>query len=224
MNLLIAVKSCVRDMNEGFHEAIRKTWGQNLDVEFFVGNGGLTQVDDEVRVDAPDDYMGLPLKTQGICKYFVQTGFDHVFLCDNDTIVKPDLLLDLDYQRWDYAGHFSKGQAEVKTRFTYADHHGRYYGCYPWCSGGVGYFLSRRAAKIVAETEPKVWAEDMYVGQVLGPEIEHDRLKASYLQLDGNATWHFRKSRKFPAFTPELLHRIYQDGTPQKVYEEARQR
>ena len=56
MRLLIAIKSCERDMLNGCHTAIRETWGKdfppNVDVRFFVGNGSASLKSDEVRLAA----------------------------------------------------------------------------------------------------------------------------------------------------------------------------
>lgn len=227
MKLLVAIKSCQRDLELGFHEAIRDTWGKdflhkiaaNTEVRYFIGNG-TTRYYDEVQLTCADDYLGLPRKTQEICKW-AGDRYDHIFLCDNDTFVKPVELMQSGFINYDYSGYFCGGQGEVHTRFDYKDHMGEYPQSYPWCSGGIGYFLSQKAADIVARTSPTVWAEDMYVGQVLGPWIESNVLKAGHIEINNVATWHHRESKMYPKFTPDMLRRIYRDGDPQKLYDEA---
>ena len=102
--LIVAVKSCQRDKDAGFHDAIRETWGRDLkakgvQVMFFIGlppgvasmghPQGYNQVlqRDEFIVNAADDYNSLPFKTRGICQWATAKVFTHLFLCDCDTII-----------------------------------------------------------------------------------------------------------------------------------------
>lgn len=235
-SLLVAVKSCKRDREAGFHHAIRETWGRDLKalgvpVIFFEGHSASqyfmahpegkavgTLLRDEATVDSADDYAALPHKTRGICGWASAKMFSHIFLCDNDTFVNAKALVSLPFELFDYGGHFKGGQEEIGTPFFYKDHTGEYPNCQPWASGGMGYFLSKAATALVADTYPRVWAEDMFVGQVIGKEIQQGRMQAIALNMNRNATWHFRKSEKHPSFTPELLRRIYADGSPEKLY------
>lgn len=237
-NLIVCVKSCWRDRDLGFHDAIRETWGhdfKNLGVQvmFFMGHSGgqyfmahpVGRPDalqrDEFVVDSADDYMSLPHKTRGIAAWANAKVFGHLFLCDCDTFVNATALLRLHYEMFDYAGHFKGGQQEIGSTFEYKDHMGEYPMCHPWASGGMGYFLSKRAVEIVADIYPKYWAEDMFVGQVIGKEIEKGNMLGGALKINNVATWHYRKSKMYPDFTPDLLRRIYRDGSPDKVYREA---
>jgi hypothetical protein len=236
--LIVAVKSCQRDKDAGFHDAIRETWGRDLkqkgvQVMFFIGlppgtasmghPQGYSQVlqRDEFVVNAADDYNSLPFKTRGICQWATSKVFTHLFLCDNDTIINPKALLALPYEPFDYSGHFRGGQAEVGVTFHYHDHMGDYPECHPWASGGIGYFISKHAAELIAETYPKIWAEDMFVGQVLGKEIMKGNMLGQALHMNGLATWHFRKSKMYPEFTPDLLRRAHREGSPENIYEES---
>ncbi len=235
--LLVAVKSCHRDREAGFHDVIRETWGRDLknlgvEVRFFMGhNGGpikghnagpaFTMQKDESIVDAADTYEALPHKTRGIAKWSLDRMFDHIFLCDNDTIVNAKELMKLPFEIFDYAGHFKGGQAELGQTFYYKDHAGEYPNCYAWASGGMGYFISKQAATIVADVFPKFWAEDMYVGQCLGPLIQNGTYFGGALEMNRVATWHYRKSPKDPKFTADILRMIYQDGGPEKLYKES---
>ena len=125
----------------------------------------------------PDDYPSLPQRTGWFCRWalgertkaeggrrneeFHPSSFrlppsafdwDYLFKCDDDTYVSIPRLLAYDTAGRDYIG------AEWKPGVNYA-------------SGGAGYFLSRRAASIVAEglahlPDPR-GAEDLLVGQIL---------------------------------------------------------
>lgn len=232
--VIVAVKSCQRDMAAGFHQAIRETWGaalkrKGIQTFFFVAEDTgpnkrtvRTYASDEKALSCPDTYEGLPFKTRAICQWMKSKLFDHLFICDVDTIIDADKLLASGFENYDYSGYFKKGQEEIGQSFWYEDSHGQYPDCYSWASGGMGYFLSHFAVGYVSSVYPTVWAEDMYVGQVLGPKIAIGLLHAGALDLGTN---HYRKSPKTPAWTPDVLRRIYQYGTPEqgleRVYEQA---
>jgi hypothetical protein len=207
--LAIAVKSCNEDMRRGCHAAIRETWGKDaralgIDVFFFVGidprivNARLQHryESDEKVLDCNDDYFNLPAKTRRICQWGVNKTYDHLFFCDVDTFIKPTALRALDYQMWDYAGKFNvPDRYPGCAPFRYQDQHGIYNECRAWASGGWGYFLSHRAAGIVGNTYPSVWAEDMFVGHALAKGIDQHMLKATHLDnLVYGATWHWPKT------------------------------
>jgi hypothetical protein len=97
--------------------------------------------------------------------------YTHMFLCDNDTFLVPRLMLQSGFVGYDYVGRFGEN---ISRPFKYdaTDRHGvtqHFDRCYPWASGGYGYFLTKRAAAEVALEYPFTWAEDLWVGQVLGP-------------------------------------------------------
>src|SRR5271156_2746122 len=159
MSLLIAVKSCRQDLERGYHQVIRDTWGIDavslgIDLIFFTGNRNQSKGIlgwDEVSLDCGDEYADLPFKTREICQYAVACGYDYVFLCDTDTFVIPRLLLEVGFEAYDYYGLIQKPLGKT---FQYdaisrsGKHHPGMYS--PWASGGFGYFLSQKAARIVS--------------------------------------------------------------------------
>jgi len=204
--LIICVKSCLRDLDLGYHSVIRSTWGaeakrSGIAVKFFVGaerDGRTSRVykSDEVAVDTADDYNSLPSKTRAICQWAYGKNIDSVFLCDCDTYVNVSRLLTCGYQRYDYVGKISRPIGET---FPYdaVSREGLVTSipdCWPWCSGGYGYFLSRNAVALIADTFPQGWAEDLWVGSVLGPELH----KGDMIALDlpaGSYSQHFPSSK-----------------------------
>jgi hypothetical protein len=213
---LVAIKSCNRDRRAGFHKAIRETWAKNFEIRFFVGNGDYSDFEkDEVYLDVPDDYMSLPYKTKAILEWFLDTSYEHVFLADNDTYVLPSTFT-LGHERADYAGKISlwpRG-ATVGQTFRYNDGKGNTIDpCYPWASGGYGYFLSRKAAEAVVKTEPSSWAEDLWVGQVLGPLTQSGEIKTLDLDLHNKYTWHWNKPYA-KAIAPDNIREAYRNGKP----------
>jgi len=227
-NLAIAVKSCHKDFDAGFHTAIRETWGKEakalgLDVFFFMGKDPTQQgtralrryAPGEVVLDVDDSYDELPRKTRGICKWLTGKLFSHLFLCDNDTFVRPKQLVQIAYDQFDYAGDFFRNHPGMPP-FRYTDERGvPHEECRAWASGGYGYFISRAAAVVVVEKTPMMWAEDMYVGDALAPDIDRRILKAVSIPLktggDNSATEHYPKGPNRP-YTPEVLRTAYVHG------------
>jgi len=194
--LLIAVKSCQRDLKLGFHDVIRTTWGKDakalgIDVRFFVGAEAIPYQSDEVHVKSADDYNALPYKTRDICRWANGKMVDYVFLCDTDTFLVPSKMLMCGFEKYDYVGKISQ---PVDKPFRY-EHTGRegqkeyHEHIFPWASGGYGYFLSRKAFKEVAFEHPMSQCEDLWVGQVVGKMAAAG--EASVLSTPANEySWH----------------------------------
>ena len=135
-------------------QAVRDTWWNNnhpnITKKFFYGTvpGFKYQpLDDEVVLPVPDDYAHLPKKTMAICKWSLQNGFDYILKVDDDTYVYPDrAAVEVQSQSIDFAGHINGGA----------------------CSGGCGYYLSRRAMEAVVRNPINShWAEDVTVGMIM---------------------------------------------------------
>jgi hypothetical protein len=138
-------------------QAVRDTWAKdlaafpNVTLKYFYGlpEGGYPRqpLEDEVFLTVPDDYAHLPHKVIEIARYAVAEGYDYLFKGDDDTYVWIDRLIhELLTYKFDYAGWDNCGMA----------------------SGGVGYWLSNRAARLVAEdNNPDCWNEDGWTGKVM---------------------------------------------------------
>ena len=135
----------------------RKTWLAALAAQpdgeavFIVGDPsvpGPSRDGDVLRVPCPDDYDALPQKVQIFIDWALANyDFDYLFKCDDDTYVCVPRLLRLDLLGRAYVGSL----------------------CGRYAQGGAGYFLSRRAAGLVAEGL-KVFPsgpEDLFVGRIL---------------------------------------------------------
>jgi hypothetical protein len=220
MSLLIAVKSCWKDKARDCHDSIRRTWGQHAHIAdanltFFLGYGSGKTEQDEVVLNVQDDYDSLPFKTRSILEFFLDRNYDHVLLCDIDTFLIPYRIPSCGYKQFDYSGRFGSVYP-VGTTFTMQDDRNHIIeNCHPWASGGIGYFLSREAARIVTETEPNHWAEDLYVGQALGPYIQSGHILAADLpNFEIEVGWHFpRRMYENRMFDPSF-------GWMEKMYKE----
>jgi hypothetical protein len=206
MNLAVCVKSCHKHLDEGYHETIRGTWARDLkalgvETYFFVGTDPSQQdtrrcrryVSNEVVVDCKDDYESLPVKTRRICQWTMGKTFERVFLCDTDTYINARAFLSSEFKWYDYAGWFKNDKVPGCAPFSYTDAYGSYPECRAWASGGWGYFLSRRAADVIASTPPTFWAEDFQVGQTLAPLIDNHMLKATNFTPGVFGTSHYPK-------------------------------
>jgi len=206
--LIICVKSCHRDLSGGYHNPIRSTWGavakaSGVEVRFFVGRDDSRShyERDEIVVDAGDTYADLPFKTREICRWATGKIFDHIFICDTDTYIYMKHLLESGYERYDYLGHMlhplkQKWRYETTTLTGEREVHDP---CYTWASGGVGYMLSKDAVKEVAYDFPNSWAEDLWVGQVVGPHIQIGTwlgMNTRENNYTGNLfSWHFPRDQ-----------------------------
>ena len=136
----------------------RKGW-----IDAAVALGFNVDVFDGFRLGVPDDYVSLPLKTKALCKLTLEHGYKRLLKIDDDTHVVPT---NLRIVTNDYAGIVMRandlGLPEAKipafapgtVKFNYA-------------SGGA-YWLSEKAMKVIADAPITDWAEDRWVGQVLG--------------------------------------------------------
>lgn len=166
-------------MNLGYHDVIRSTWGKDakavgIDVRFFMGAMPAPYKSDEVHVKAADDYNALSYKTREICRWLMGKVFDYAYLCDTDTFLRIDTMLawfeKIQKGGYDYAGKIGQNVGK-RFRYTHTGREGQvesYERCFPWASGGFGYFLSRKAAGQVAFEQITSQCEDLWVGQVLG--------------------------------------------------------
>lgn len=231
MNLAICVKSCHKHLDEGYHEAIRNTWARDLkalgvETYFFVGQDPSQQdtrrcrryVSNEVVVDCRDDYESLPAKTRRICQWVMGKTFERIFLCDTDTYINARAFLMSDFKWYDYAGWFKNNQLPSGPPFKYQDERGNVYSeCRAWASGGWGYFLSRRAADVIAATPPTYWAEDLQVGQTLAPLIDKHMLKATNFIPDILGTDHFPKIAT--PYDPKFMTEAHKYGSFKALFQ-----
>lgn len=195
MKVLIAVKSCHRDCHNGFNQAIRDTWFQNcsVDCRFFVGRGEGALLPDETRLNCGDGYLDLPWKVKAIFEWALARGYDYVFLTDTDTYVNVNKILTMGFEHYDVLSGQYYPDAEIGIRRSrrfvepfdpYNDDAYRQNSkfkhevFFSWMAG-TGYWTSRRLMEKVVEREPDVWAEDMWVGQIIGEGVESGQLTAS---------------------------------------------
>lgn len=126
------------------------------------GGDFVENMPEDVYLDCPDDYEHLPAKVVAICRWAIEQGYDWMLKADDDTYIWPQRALEeIRWKQWDYAG--------------YSAHLGS-------ISGGPGYWLSKRAMALVAESEPHTWAEDKCVEEVMSRNhVKAIQLNATHL-------------------------------------------
>ena len=167
MRILVAIPSC--RAHAAYQQAQRDTWirdipsGINVHCRFFLGresgieSGVVDETGDEVYLGSdafiPErglkKYPTLPQKTKQICDYALLAGYDYIFKTDTDTLINIKNLLNSGFANSEYSGGYN--WEEVGE----------------FCSGGAGYWLSRKAMQIVADSEVEYWAEDVFVSLAL---------------------------------------------------------
>ena len=204
LKILIAVESCFRDLQNGSHQVIRETWGKDLDssvdLRFFIGGAErLLLQEDEIQLDVKDDYDNLPYKTKEIFRWGWTKGYDFIFKCDVDSFLVPSKLLSCNFKSYDYVGFFTSN-SEIP---------------YLYASGGHGYFLSRRAAEVIASSAPDLTKrhlqnEDLWVGYTLGSKIQEGLLtKFQPPNFKDYASWHMNRNREGSKVNHEWLREKY---------------
>lgn len=182
--------------------ALRDTWlkdvsafSSHVTYKLFYGQPhDRPAANDEVYLDTPDDYAGLPKKTVGICRWAVNNDFDYLFKADDDSYVWVDRLIqEVMAHRFDYAGHEQSGV----------------------CSGGPGYWLSKRAMKYVAtQGSSDHWAEDVTVARIMDWNNIHPTMLPNH---HPGFTQHWYDINKVPAnsvcihaLKPDTMRELYQ--------------
>lgn len=209
------------------HNPIRATWGavakQNgIDVQFFMGKAPDTETTrriyryerDENVVPCGDDYKDLPFKTRDICRWATGKVVDHIFLADTDTYIHIAEMLKSGFQEQDYLGEMPYAVSKIFEYKSDAggkiEHRPR---CRSWASGGVGYFLSRRAFTEVAGSYPDSWAEDLWVGQVIMPFVTDNEMRAINTRENhytgSKFSWHY-PIEEIKSKNPELVEQWLQ--------------
>jgi hypothetical protein len=191
VKVLVSITSWVSGAQHGEHQAVRDTFLKRaptgLEYKFFVGDGSPTGEDesilhenwsgnvweakatftelpkkridycaaaDEIVLHVPDDYIHLSYKLREQCRWSTERDFDYVFVCAGDTYIDLPRLLSSDFTEHEYVGYWGH---------TYINQDA---GC-AYSGGGRGFWLDRRAARVVSNASITHWAADLWIGKVL---------------------------------------------------------
>src|SRR6476469_10032116 len=122
---------------------------------FLIGSPGLDMpalAGRNLLLPGPSDYRSLPQRTRAFCQWAIaRDDWDYLFKCDDDTYVAISRLI-----RYPLAADYIGAEWTPGVRYA---------------SGGAGYFLSRRAAEVVAEHLTQMEGpEDVYVRDALASQ------------------------------------------------------
>jgi hypothetical protein len=164
--VLVAITSCQLYEDKGWNQPLRDTWlpelrKYNWDYRFFHGRGS-TPGKDIVVVDARDDYHGSAEKANEKCKWALKEGYPYIFLCFPDTYVCVDRLAVCGFRDFDYYGKVA--QRGIGRMLDYP------LGT-PYCEGGPGFFLSRKAMEIFIKEPIGFHNDDCCVGESLYKKV-----------------------------------------------------
>jgi len=139
VKILIAILSCQLFKDNGNNQALYDTWipqVKGADYKIFIGQGSTKTREDEVIVDAQDDYLHVTYKAKAMYQWAHTQGYEYIFKCFPDTYVCPSRLLTSGFEKYDYSGNFV---------------------CKPitgdYCCGGTGCWFSSRAYEELIKAE-----------------------------------------------------------------------
>lgn len=154
MKILFAIISCHK--NALRRQAQRDTWVPflNADYKFFLGDGDSELKPDEVQLECPDHYEGLPEKVQAVCRWALENEYDYICKVDDDVYIFPERLLKSEFREHAYSGRLNGSRGPSFPN--------------GYCSGFT-YWINAKCAEILAnaKTDPKVPFEDVWVGSTL---------------------------------------------------------
>lgn len=225
--LYIGIKSCQQDVKSGANQAIRDTWLKrlpgNVGHMFYVGGiPRVSLVTDEAYVDAGDGYgkgesnghEHLPKKTLEILKDFLTTNAGHLFICDTDVYVVPKLLMECGFENFDYSGVFSPIYPIGVCLENFKDNLGQIITPFYNYASTHACFFSRYAAETIIKLFPSTkphWADDLMIGQALGPLIASGKISVGDLTIENSAVFHMNNSsQKCGRVSPADWMRIMQ--------------
>lgn len=160
MKALIAILGC--HSRPEYRHAQRETWipkiPDQVDWRFFIGAPKADAMFDEVMLDVPDDYESLCLKTKAMMQWAFMHGYDWVYKCDDDTYVRPKLLLESGFDKHQYYG-WTEGRSRCS---------GSAAPRFEWAQGGAGYWVKRSGVELLAKYMiEKEHCEDISAGMTL---------------------------------------------------------
>lgn len=200
--LAVLIVSCKKNRHK--QQAIRDTWAKdarlaNIDVYFIEGHPEQTEavlVEDRLILPVPDTYEYLSHKIwHGVAAALEIIDADHYFKLDDDCLLNVQKLLEFAYEKFDYIG----SDVNLGSRTAFDWHStavfnkqlaGLIFEIEPgqtWYDGQGGYFLSRKAANLIASTPlPKYQhiLEDYATGRVMSANgFEASALNSKFLSI-----------------------------------------
>lgn len=207
MKVLISILSC--HSLRYCEQSLRDTWipeiPSGIDYKFFLGrregidDSSLILLDnDEVKLDVDDSFEGITKKTVATQRWALENGYDYMYKCDLDTLVRPTLLINSGFQNFEYSGG--------RNGF--------------FASGGSGYWLSKRSMEVTS-SKPVVYGpeEDLHTAYALqekGVQLHDDPRYKYYpgdVMDDSTISYHLSSIRSFGKikYDPQWMYQTWED-------------
>lgn len=167
VKIFLAIVSCWKHRNT--HDAARQTWlqGCSVDHAFIMGEDGRVSSKhsmDELVLSVPDTYEALTEKALATIRYIYDAGYDFMLHVGRDTYVNVPRVLAAGLEQFDYAGNCGCQGYQAFCPLRPFDSERPFH----YASGGAGSWLSRRAMKLILDSEIRHWADDLMFGWILG--------------------------------------------------------
>jgi hypothetical protein len=133
-------------------KACEETWLKDCpcDYKFFSdADLGLTEINQHDNENDPIRTW----RTKLMVTYAYENGYDYVFRVDSDAYVWVNRLLNCGFEQYDYMGWCLNAANQTDW-------------CLNTAHGGVGFFLSRKAMKIVVDAPVEKYADGKYWGDL----------------------------------------------------------
>ena len=213
MKNVLLIYTCSKNADR--RSAIESTWLPQVCMPYYYVITDKENLEPSIKVNCPETYESLGIKTYHVLEWFVQSNFDRMIKVDDDTYINSKKLNNLQLSH-DYCGfmiksllqptkyHYGKCTNESlnKTPMIYDD------SDYEFAAGGC-YSLSREAAKICVDNidVDKMIAHD---GSILTLE---DRMIGKCLDgcdisTSSSGGWISRKTNRYSVFNETAFHSI----------------
>jgi hypothetical protein len=158
VKLLIAIPTKSSQLYQDRMVACQNTWLSGVPHD---GTQTNSQVfwhafsDLELGLDPNDEQVRIK-RTQLMCQYALDHGYDYIFRTDSDAYVWVNRLLACEFEQYDYMGwcvdypkHIEIGTQGLRT-----------------AHGGIGFFLSHKAMQVVVSSTPFKHSDGIYWGDI----------------------------------------------------------
>lgn len=184
--IIIGILTCPKNNHRA--DGIRNTWlklvPDHVRVLFVFGRPGHdpSLEGDDLYLNCPEAYETLPQKVHLFFEHCDNNfDYDYIFKTDDDSYIDMRKFLSFDKQNADYIGRML-GMADSAITRTW--HYGKctdksyevpYRGKYvcDWARGG-GYFLSRRAVRILIPKTAKLFSKELFEDKMVGDALGND--------------------------------------------------
>jgi hypothetical protein len=210
MRALIAITSYEGARTNGMNQAVRDTWLPaladipNVDCRFFSGRGTTAPLqNDEVCVNAGDDYENITNKVIESTRWALNRRYDLIFRTYPDVYIRPERLM-----------------AAIMPDKAYVGYPVCVPNSIPYASGGASYWLRAQEAAYLLDTKvPYDWAEDRWVGHVMhehGVTLWADQRYSPWakpiLKRNDKITAHLSRSMQdgqAGVYKPQWMHNVH---------------